>query len=340
MKKILQPKVLIPVILSIAIIVALLAFSDIKKVVGLMESFQKLYLLVFLALMIAYEIVRGVQWHYLLTAMGIHVPLRTQIFTFAAGEVTKSMPIGNYFQNYLLQQSKGTDFGRSSAATTLIVLTEVVVSLVAVVILGLGSWSGWLRPTIVIGVIVVFAAAALFRHFHQAGRGPRWMREHKLTRKALDELGQLREGAEELLHPRILIIETLLSATYLMCAGAALFFVTRGLGIGNVSFGAVLGVYFFSLAFSLIFPIPVDIGVTEVSGVGAFLAVGVNRNAAVGAMLINRILSIGSAIAIALVALIILHDEFRAALHGRGQQQGTQEGTPDQDKDESVQAHS
>ncbi len=89
MKKLLQPKVLIPLILSVALVVALLAFADVKKVVALIEGFQKIYLLWFLLLMVAYEVVRGAQWYFLLRALDIHAPLRTQIFAFAGGEVTK-----------------------------------------------------------------------------------------------------------------------------------------------------------------------------------------------------------------------------------------------------------
>ena len=325
MKKLLRPKILIPVLLSVAILVALVAFvTDPQKLVALMEGFHKINLLYVLLLMIGYEVVRGTQWHFLLTSMGIHVPLRTQIFVFAAGEITKSLPIGNYFQNYLLQQSKGTDFGRSSAATTIIVLTEVAVSLVGVVIIGVGTWSSWLRPVIVIGVAVFLLAAWAYHHWHHSGRAPRWIREHKVMVKAMHEFEQFKEGAADLFHPRILMIESLLSAAYLILAGAALYIVVRGLGIGTASFWQVLAVYFFSLAFSLIFPLPVDIGVLEVSAVGAFLAIGISRNSAVGVVLINRVLSIGSAVAIAVVAMIVLHGEFRAALSKRPPQAATE----------------
>ncbi len=318
MKKLLRPKILIPVLLSVAILAALVAFvTNPQKLVGLMEGFHKIDLLYVLLLMIGYEVVRGTQWHFLLTSMGIHVPVRTQIFVFAAGEITKSLPIGNYFQNYLLQQSKGTDFGRSSAATTIIVLTEVAVSLLGVVILGVGTWTSWLRPVIIVGVAAFLLGAWAYHKLHHAGRAPKWIREHKAMVKALDELQRFKEGAADLFHPRILLIEALLSAVYLILAGAALYIVVRGLGIGAASFWQVLAVYFFSLAFSLIFPLPVDIGVLEVSAVGAFLAIGVDRNSAVGIVLINRLLSIGSAIVIALVAMSVLHGEFRAAFSRR-----------------------
>ncbi|MGH2390665.1 MAG: hypothetical protein ACRDIE_20890, partial [Chloroflexota bacterium] len=100
----------------------------------------------------------------------------------------------------------------------------------------------------------------------------------------------------------------------LILAGGALYVVVHGLGVGGASFRQVLAAYFFSLAFSLIFPLPVDIGVLEVSAVGAFLATGISRNDAVASVLVNRVLSIGSAIVIALLAMLVLHGELRAAL--------------------------
>lgn len=327
MKKLLTPKVLIPSVLSIAIIVALLGFGDIHKVVRLMMSFPHIYLLWYLLLMVAYEAVRCVQWHYLLGALSVRIPLRTQIFAFLTGEVAKTVPIGNYFQNYLLQRSNGADFGLTSAATTFIVLIETAVSLIGVVILGLGSWTGWLRPVIIVGVLVTSLIVWAFTSLHRAGRAPQWMQRHKALRVVLAELRQFLEGSKQILHTRVMVIATLLGAVYLIIAGCALYLVARGLGI-HISLTGALAVYFFSLAFSLIFPLPVDIGVLEVSGVGAFLALGVDKPPAVGAMLINRVLSFGSALAIALIGTLFLRDEFRRAMRERPRRQGKQRRAP------------
>jgi hypothetical protein len=49
----------------------------------------------------------------------------------------------------------------------------------------------------------------------------------------------------------------------------------------------------------------------------------VSKTDAVGAVLINRALSIGIALVIALIGTAILHDELRAALRGRGRVPGT-----------------
>src|SRR5207248_7107824 len=131
-------------------------------------------------------------------SLGIRVPLRAQIFAFAVGEVTKSIPIGNYFQNYVLQQAEGTDFGLSSAATTFIILIEVFVSLMGVAIIGLGSWSSWLRPLILIGLPVVAFMAWAVHAWHVHPASPRWVREHRSLRNAVDEVKQFRAGAAAL----------------------------------------------------------------------------------------------------------------------------------------------
>jgi len=76
--------------------------TDVKRIGALIVGFDRADLLYFFLLMVAYEAVHGLQWHLLLRALGLRAPLRTQIFTFLSGEIAKTLPIGNYFQNYLL----------------------------------------------------------------------------------------------------------------------------------------------------------------------------------------------------------------------------------------------
>lgn len=324
MKRFLQPKVIIPALLSVGLLAALLSFGDIKQTVGLMAGFQRIDLLWFFLLMIGYEIVRGFQWHFLLHAQGIHIQLRGQLLAFLFGEITKSMPVGNYFQNYILQQEASRDvFARTSAATTLVVVAEVAVSLVAIVVIGLGTWTSWLRPVIIIGVLIAALVAWLLYRAYKSTGPPEWMTRRKRLRQLLDGLRNFREGAKQLLVPRVLPITLVLAAIYVALAGVALYIAMLGIGQHQVSVITVIAVYCFSLAFSLIFPIPIDIGVAEIGGVGAFLAVGLAKGPAVGTMLIFRLLSILSALLIAGVSLLFLHREFRAAMSSgrQGQEQ-------------------
>jgi uncharacterized protein (TIRG00374 family) len=323
MRKLLRPRVLVPALLSVALVAALLAFGNIKEVLRLVGQFPRLYLLYFLGLMVAYEAVRYVQWHFLLKALGTRVPHRAQAFAFMVGEAGKSMPIGNYFQSFLLSRSRDEDFGRLSAASTLIIVTEVAVSLLGLVIIGLGTWTTWLRPVIVVGVLVVTAAGLLLSRSHESPRMPKWMKSHTFWQRVVKELREFREGTRDILHPRAIAIMFALGACYLMIAAVAFYLVARGLGLGQVSVWDAFSVYFFGLAFGLIFPLPVDIGVSEISGTGAFLALGVARAPAVSVELFYRALSIGAAIAIALVGMVVLHDELGRAVRqrpGRGRQ--------------------
>jgi len=321
-KKLLRPNVLAPLILLVALAVALLSFGDPKKLLTLVTHFHRDDLLYFFLLMVAYEAVRGVQWLVMLRALGVKARLRTQTFAFIGGEVTKSLPVGNYFQNYLLQQSDGTAFGRSSAATTLIIWIEVVVSLVALLFLGPGSWV-WLRPTIIGGVIAfALIAWALYAWFHSTS-APDWMARQKRLRGLMEGVAHFREGAAVLMKPRLLLVETLLGAVYLVLGGAGLYVITRGLDITTVTFTQALAIYFVGLAVGLIIPIPVDLGLTELGGIGTMLSLGVARSSAVGVVLLNRVLSIVAALLIAFIAAFFLRDEFKTVLRGRG---------PDEDK--------
>ena len=301
-------RVVLLFLLSLAVIGALLWFGDIKKVGALIEHFQRIYFLWFLLLMLAHEALRTALWVYLLRALAVDVPLRTAVFAFAAGEAAKFMPTGAYFQNYLLQRSRDVDFGRSSAATTYIIVSEIVAALALLAIIGLGPWSIWLRPLILAGVPLVALMAWSLAQLHAHPRAPQWVKEHRVLRKALVEFRRFRQGATALFHPRIVAVTLLLSSAYVITAGATLFVVFPAIGYGGVSFGPALAAYCFGLAFYLI------LGSLEAASVGAFVVMGVSKSAAVTAIVINRGLTLGGTLVLALVAMAVLYDEFRAVL--------------------------
>jgi uncharacterized membrane protein YbhN (UPF0104 family) len=142
---------------------------------------------------------------------------------------------------------------------------------------------------------------------HAHPRAPQWVKEHRVLRKALVEFRRFRQGAAALLHPRIVAVTLLLSSAYVITAGATLYIVFPAIGVG-VSFWQALAAYCFGLAFYLI------LGSLEAASVGAFIVVGVSKSAAVSAIVINRGLTLGGTLVLALVAMAVLHDEFRAVL--------------------------
>lgn len=322
LKSVLRPNVLIPVVIAVGLLAGLLAFGNPSQILALLAGFRLQYLLYFFLTMVAYEAVRCTQWHFMLLSLGIRVPLRTQIFTYMSGEVTKDLPVGNFFPDYVLQRSQGTDFGLASSATLLITLIEVAVSITGVVIIGIDGWE-WLRPVILIGtfafVLIVWALYRWHHLPHQHRPHPRFQMvlKRKWVQKGLDEIRQFLRGEKTLLHPHVLAIGAALGAIYLTLGGVGLYLVILGLGLPHISIWSVLAVYYFSLAFAAIVPLPMDFGSTEVSGTGALVADGMGRSGAVGTMLLARLLSLAATLVIALVTILILHDEFRAALSMR-----------------------
>jgi uncharacterized protein (TIRG00374 family) len=318
LRSLLRPKVVIPTVLGLALIGALLGVSDLGQVVAAIGRLRGGSVLAFFALMLLYEVIRGLQWHVLLRALDVRVPLEAEAFSFLLGEATKTAPIGNYFQNYLLSRVEGEDFGQTSATTTLIVLIEVALSLVVVAIVGIDGW-GWLRPLILIGLPAFGVVAWLVHRVYGHAGPPAWLRRRAVARPLLDELGRFRRGVATLIRPGVLAVATALGAAYLLTAGAALYVAALGLGIETFSFAQMLALYLFSLAAGLIVPLPVDLGVVEVSGVGALVASGLSRELAVSLMLVNRLLSVGSALVIATAAMPFLRDELRLALRERSE---------------------
>jgi hypothetical protein len=317
----LRPGVVIPSTLSLALLVALLAFGNSRDILAEVAGFQWRYVLWYALLALVAEAARAVQWHMMLEALDVGIPLRRQGISFLAGELTKGLPLGNYFPNYVLRQSDGANFGLTSAASTAIVVLEAVVSLGALALLGLGSWTGWLRPLILAGAGSAAVAGWVLARWRGGAHMSKWMTRGRGRRRLARELAQFRGGAARLARPRVLAIGALLCATEITAAAAGLFVITRGLGVHGVSFYDVLAVYCFTLALALIGPSVVDLGIFEAGGVGAFLVVGLARDPAISAMLINRLLGIATVFVIAGVAAICGRRELWRALRGkRGRQ--------------------
>ena len=291
-------------LVALGVIAALLWFGDFHKIVALTDRFKRIYIVWFFILILAHEVVRCVLWLILVQRLAIRATVRTQIFAFAAGEAAKFLPTGAYLQNYLLQRLTGSDFGESSAATTVIIVGEIAAALLGVAVIGVGAWSLGLRlAIIVLGVVAV----VLLRNYltaPPAAQAPRWMRQRKLLASLFEELRRFRAGAELLTHPRTIAITLALSMLYVLISGASLYLVVLGLDIGSVSFFQAVAVNCFGLAFYVV------LGSLEAADVGVLIGIGLSKSAAVTVILINRGLNIGFTIAIAAIVLVALRSEW------------------------------
>ena len=338
LKTIIEPKVFLPIVIGVALLVALIIFAGPQQALSLITHFDTVYLIYFFLLMVGYEVVRCAQWHYLLTQLNLRVPLRTQIFSYAIGEVTKNVPIGNFVPDYVLTRSQGTDFGRASSSSLLISVLEVAVALAGIVIIGIDGWT-WIRPVILIGIFIfVLLAWAFYRWHHSphnpnatSGTGhvehpkhaPMWAHnilQWKWVQGGLQELRQFAQGEATLLHPHVVAVSTLACAIYMVFNGLALYAVILGLGLPGITWEEALVASFFSLAVATIIPVPTDLGSSEASGAGALIALGMSAAGAVSTLLLYRFLNLVAQVAVATLASIALPGEFRAMWHAQPNQ--------------------
>lgn len=293
-----------------------MSLGDIRKVGSAIVGFSLGNAALFLLLTIIYEVVRGVQWLYFLKGMKVKVGLRRSIFAFVGGEATKSLPAGNYFENYLLEREGGVSVAYTASGTTITVLLEVVVCVVYLAIVGIRGW-GWLRPVLIFGTLAVLLLVVVIGRLEFHAHPPDWLAKRTFFQWMSEQWKTFVQGAETFVTPTSLAIGVTLAAIYLAAAGTQYYIVIRALGNNHLSLWDGISAYLFGLGVGLILPVPTDIGVQEITGVGALSALGMATTNAVSVTIVYRIFNLVSSIVIAAVTFVILHREFRDAFSSR-----------------------
>lgn len=172
--RLLRPRVFISTVIGIAIIGGLLGFADLGKLANVLTGLRPIYLVGAVVFILGYNGVQSVQWLYLLEHLGIVAPRRDALLAFAGGNLTKYLPGGSYFQNYLLNETSGVDPALSSVATTLMVLLAPAVALVFLLVIGIDGWV-WLRWLLGIGLPLALLFTAGLYAFIASPVLPRWV---------------------------------------------------------------------------------------------------------------------------------------------------------------------
>lgn len=281
-----------------AIIAGLLAFADLGKLANLVAGIRPVELVVAVLLIVSYMALQAAQWIYLLDHLGIAARRRDALLAFAGGNLTKYLPGGSYFQNYLLYETSGVDPALSSVATTLMVLLEPAVALLFLLILGVDGWV-WLRWLLAIGLPLALLFAVGLYLFIESPMLPPWLTQRRLYAAFADEVVRFRVGLARLANARILAMTATLSAAFVLLEGMALFMVAHALRIDGLSLPSALAAYYFSIGVALIIPIFTNLGTLEAGGVAALIALGVSREGAVATFVLDRALIIAMAFVMA-----------------------------------------
>ena len=260
---------------------------------------------VFLILSVLYLAARALAWYLLLAGVGIRVPFRSFLAAFAAGQAAQALPGGDFAANYLLARLEHLDERatvRSVFATMLRGGLETAVALPLVLLVGIPGrpWAFRVFGSAALAWVVLSILAALVLDRWSVGIQAR-----------IPALGHLHTMGDEFLSAGrdLLRVKTLLvllpTALYLAIYAVELWVVMRDMDIWNVSLLGALAAYAFVILVVILNPLPVEIGVTEVAGLGTLVAFGIPHATAAVVMLSFRVFATGFVVAISAVALLL-----------------------------------
>ncbi|HEX5504487.1 MAG TPA: lysylphosphatidylglycerol synthase transmembrane domain-containing protein [Thermomicrobiales bacterium] len=308
-----HPNIVLPVLVGAGLLayVASLASAP-KNAAALWATIKQVWWLVLL-LTFPYLVARLYVWNALMRELGVRVPFRQALLAFAGGEMTKSLPGGIYVENYLLKRLTHMDEKRtvrSSAATTAILGLEATLALLVVLVAGIPGvpWVRW-GLLVVVGVWLLLIA------------GLRWL-IHLGAERSADLPGWLahvrRDAAEFLKDGRALLRwRTLLNlgptALYMFIYAVDLHFISAALGLPRLGWVAVVTVYAAMVLAVVLVPIPTEIGIAEISVLGALAGFGVEHHQAAVVALALRILATGATILVSGIVFLALRGELREA---------------------------
>jgi len=312
LRTLLQPSVLLPILLAGALLAFVLSLSDLPRVLDRIGRIPLSAIILCAACAVYYLTLKGMVFHLLLRGLGFRVRFRAFLLAYAVGEMTLQLPAGTYVSNYLLSRMQEAPPGRSSAATTILLILETMVVMAVLAVLGIPGWQ-WLQPALV-GLIA--AHALVLAAVVGSGRLRRWLGVRR--GRFLGPLGRgllgLVHGLRTLSTFRYLVPGAGLTLIYLTGLGVGLTLIAHAQGLVGLSFPQALTIYFAALLVTLFLgSFLTQLGVIEAVGLGAAQAWGYGVNEGLAAILGFRVVWIGSVWLICGTIAFCLRGELRGS---------------------------
>lgn len=262
-----RPKVVVPILLAAALLGVAVTLSNLSRVFTRIAHIPVLSLGLTLLLAATYLICKGLQFRGFLKDLNLSIPWRSMLFAYLIGEVTVTLPLGIYAQNYLLQRLNGSRVSRTAAATTLMLMFEAGIFFLILALLGTHGWP-WLRLIALgclLGLMAFIAIVTRWKRLHHGA--VRLMSYVKLPAKPvmefLQSLGLLADS-------RIFWRRGYLTVLYVIALITAFHTIAHGVGVSRLGMLPAASIYAFSLSIALIFGgITSQVGVVEISGMEA-----------------------------------------------------------------------
>lgn len=293
-RRILQSKILIPILLAAALFLFAFSITDVPDVMGSIRAIPVYSWLAALGFAALYLALKGLEFGLFLRSMGFSIGWRQLILAYAIGELCITIPSGIYAQNYVLNKIDSTSFSRSAAATTAMLIIEGAFVLITLLVLGIPGWA-WLRPLIGSVFVAAFVLLATLgridwrKALHVPLRPRHWM--HVLSLGVLKMISELRR----LWSLRTLVPAFVLTGGYLLALLSAFLTVAHGVGASQLTFLQAVTIYFFALSATMtVGSVLTQVGIMEVVGLSATQAWGYSLNEGLAMLLGFRIVWTGA----------------------------------------------
>jgi hypothetical protein len=293
-RHLLKPQVILPVLLAVALLVFAFSLGDVNQVLARVRRLPLRILALALAAAACYLACKAAQLKLMLAQINLKIPARPFWLAFAVGELTVTLPLGMFSQNWVLSASRRIHIGRSSAATVMMVLAEIAVVFLFLAVVGIPGWRDTRPLAVALLAAVGLLLLGLLLFEHRARALVARLRRRWARRGAEAGLEMLR-GLRKLSTPVMLAISIVLAAAYLGALTVAFWIVGRSMDAHQLGYLTAATIYMFSLAVILVGAgLFSQIGTVELLGMLAARAWGIDYTDGLALMLGFRIVWTGS----------------------------------------------
>ena len=267
-----EPRIVVPVLLAGGLLAAAVSLSNVSEVLQRMGRIPLLSVLWTLVLAAFYLAIKGLQFRGFLAELEIFAGWRSLLIAYAVGELTLTLPLGIYAQNYVLQRVQGGDMYRTAAATTLMLAFEAGLLFLLLAVVGVRGWP-WLRPLALVSLLGLVAFVLVVARW---GRLRQWA--DQVTRRlglSVPAPVKFLHGLSTLTDSGVLRRRGYLTVLYATALIGAFYTVAHGVGVGRLDISQAAAIYAFSLSVALVCGgVTSQVGVLEIAGMGAAQASG------------------------------------------------------------------
>jgi len=303
-------------LLGVCIYGAFAVYSGLGKIGDSLAHFHALAFVLACALAFSNYMIRFLKWEFYLARLGIRGVKKTDSFlTFLSGFVLTVTPgkIGEVFKSFILAETHGVPMTQTAPIVVAERATDVIGIVVLIVIGSLSFSGGLVWAGVGAALVVVLLAIVANRRLSLAliatvGRLPG--RIGKLAPKLNAAYGSL----ATMLHPRNLIVPSVLSSAAWLLECLALWGILHGFGL-PISVTRAMFFYATGTLAGAIVPTPGGLGVTEGLLMAQMTELShVDNGIATAAMILVRFATLWFAVVVGFVALSLMKRRYPGLL--------------------------